>query len=88
MKQRRLDQIINQGQGENPALDLSKIIVSTVTVTQMQILLDMMGQQMNFDSDKLEDKDRDMGKEVSAFAGSFYFKKSRFFWSSSFFSNQ
>jgi len=40
-------------------------IVSAVTVTRMQISLDMMGQQISFDSDKPEDKDSEMGKEVS-----------------------
>lgn len=40
-------------------------IVSAVTVIRMQISLDMMGQQMSFDSDKPEDKDSEMGKEVS-----------------------
>ncbi|MEX0636350.1 MAG: DUF6263 family protein [Ferruginibacter sp.] len=40
-------------------------IVSAVIISRMQISVDMMGQQMSYDSDKPEDKDSEMGKEVA-----------------------
>lgn len=39
-------------------------IVSAITIARMQISVDMMGQQVNYDSDKPEDKDSEMGKDV------------------------
>jgi len=40
-------------------------IISAVTIARMQISVDMMGQQMSYDSDKPEDKDSEIAKEVA-----------------------
>lgn len=37
----------------------------SATITKMVVSMDMLGQQMNFDSDKQEDKDSELGKELT-----------------------